>query len=171
MTAHPVDLHCVSVQCGGDAVLRGLLRVSHGAQVAVVGPNGAGKSTLFKALVGLLPLESDRILIHGRPAGDQHDPIAYVPQREEIDWHFPVSVWDVVMMGRYGRLRWFRRPAADDRAVAEALDLLDLGPLAKRPISEIQRRAAAAGLPDGAGAATTRAAARRAVHEGRRARA
>ena len=139
MTAHPVDLDCVSVHYGGDAILQEVsLRVSHGAQVAVVGPNGAGKSTLFKALVGLLPLESGRILIHGRPAGDQHDPIAYVPQREEIDWHFPVSVWDVVMMGRYGRLGWFRRPAADDRrAVAEALDLLDLGPLAKRPIGEL----------------------------------
>ena len=124
---------------GGDAVLQEVsLRVAHGAQVAVVGPNGAGKSTLFKALVGLLPLRSGRILVHGRPAGGPADPVAYVPQREEIDWHFPVNVSDVVMMGRYGRTGWLRRPGPADRlAVAAALDLMDLTSLARRPISEL----------------------------------
>ena len=135
----PLDVDCVSVRYGGDAVLQEVsIKVAHGAQVAVVGPNGAGKSTLFKALVGLLPVRSGRILVHGRPAGGRTDPVAYVPQREEIDWHFPVNVTDVVMMGRYGRTGWLRRPGpADRRAVAAALDLMDLGGRARRPISEL----------------------------------
>jgi anchored repeat-type ABC transporter ATP-binding subunit len=134
-----LDIDCVSVRYGGDAVLQEVsLRVAHGAQVAVVGPNGAGKSTLFKALVGLLPLRSGRILVHGRPAGVRTDPVAYVPQREEVDWHFPVTVADVVMMGRYGRIGWLRRPGpADRQAVAAALDLMDLTDLARRPIGDL----------------------------------
>src|SRR5512138_3479316 len=91
------------------------LQVPHGARVAVVGPNGAGKSTLFKALAGLLPLRSGRILIHGQPWGLHQDCVAFVPQREEVDWRFPVTVADVVMMGRYGRLGWLRRPSSADR--------------------------------------------------------
>src|SRR5690606_2527586 len=73
----------------------------HGARVAVVGPNGAGKSTLFKALVGLLPTQSGRIMVHGLPLGQHLDCVAYVPQREEVDWRFPLSVMDVVGMGRF----------------------------------------------------------------------
>jgi ABC-type Mn2+/Zn2+ transport system ATPase subunit len=134
-----LDVDCVSVHYGGDDVLQEVsLSVSHGTQVAVIGPNGAGKSTLFKALVGLLPLRSGRILLHGRPAGGRTDPIAYVPQREEVDWQFPVSVMDVVLMGRYGRTGWLRRPGRADReAVAAALDLMDLGDLARRPIGDL----------------------------------
>ena len=114
------------------------LSVPHGAQVAIVGPNGAGKSTLFKALVGLLPLRTGRVLLHGRPPGGQADPIAYVPQREEIDWSFPVTVRDVVMMGRYGRLGWLRRPREEDRrVVARCLDELGIAELAGRAIGEL----------------------------------
>lgn len=114
------------------------MAVPHGAQVAVVGPNGAGKSTLFKALVGLLPLRSGRVLVHGRPPNNQEDPVAYVPQREEVDWRFPVSVRDVVSMGRYGRVKPLRRLRAADRAaVEEALATLDLMPLADRPVGEL----------------------------------
>ena len=114
------------------------MHVPHGAQVAIVGPNGAGKSTLFKALVGLLPLRGGRVLLHGRAPGGQADPIAYVPQREEIDWSFPVTVSDVVMMGRYGRLGWLRRPQAADReVVARCLDELGIAALAGRAIGEL----------------------------------
>jgi ABC-type Mn2+/Zn2+ transport system ATPase subunit len=114
------------------------MHVPCGAQVAIVGPNGAGKSTLFKALVGLLPLRGGRVLLHGRAPGGQADPIAYVPQREEIDWSFPVSVSDVVMMGRYGRLGWMRRPQAADReVVARCLDELGIAALAGRAIGEL----------------------------------
>ena len=114
------------------------LTVPHGAQVAVVGPNGAGKSTLFKAIVGLLHPRRGRVLIHGASPGDQTDPVAYVPQREEVDWRFPVTVADVVMMGRYGRLGPLRRPQPADRAaVARALGQLGINDLAGRPIGEL----------------------------------
>ena len=132
-------LESVTVTYGGRPALDDVtMSVPHGAQVAIVGPNGAGKSTLFKALVGLLPVRSGRVRMHGRAPGGQTDPIAYVPQREEIDWGFPVTVHDVVMMGRYGRLGWFRRPAAADRqVVARCLDELGIAELERRAIGEL----------------------------------
>lgn len=134
-----LELEGVTVTYNGRPALEDVtLHVSHGARVAVVGPNGAGKSTLFKALVGLLPLRSGRILIHGRPLGHHQDCVAYVPQREEVDWRFPVTVADVVMMGRYGRLGWLGRPGKDDRAiVARSLEQMGLMDLANRPIGEL----------------------------------
>ena len=132
-------IDAVTAGYDGRPALAGVtMHVPHGAQVAVVGPNGAGKSTLFKALVGLLPVRSGRVLLHGRPPGGQMDPIAYVPQREEIDWSFPVTVRDVVTMGRYGRLGWFRRPKAADReVVARSLEELGIAELAGRAIGEL----------------------------------
>jgi len=129
----------LTVRYDGSAALDDVsLEVPHGAQVAIVGPNGAGKSTLFKAMVGLLRPQRGRVLVHGRAPGDQTDPVAYVPQREEIDWRFPVTVADVVMMGRFGRLGALRRPQAADReAVAKALDELSIAHLARRPIGEL----------------------------------
>jgi len=112
--------------------------VAEGARVAVVGPNGAGKSTLFKALAGLLPVAAGRLLVHGALPGAHKECVAYVPQREEVDWRFPVTVFDVVMMGRYGRLGWFRRASRPDReAVQRSLEQLGLTPLARRPIGEL----------------------------------
>jgi ABC-type Mn2+/Zn2+ transport system ATPase subunit len=134
-----LTLEDVTVTYDGKAVLRDVtLSVPHGAQVAIVGPNGAGKSTLFKALVGLLPIRSGVALLRDREPARQGDTIAYVPQREEIDWGFPVTVHDVVMMGRYGSLGWFRRPAAVDRqVVARCLDDLGIAALEKRAIGEL----------------------------------
>jgi len=127
------------VRYNGAPALDGVsLVVPHGAQVAVVGPNGAGKSTLFKAIVGLLRPQSGRVLIHGRAPGDQADPVAYVPQREEVDWRFPVTVADVVMMGRYGRLGPLKRPQPADREVVRrSLEQLGIADLAGRPIGEL----------------------------------
>jgi ABC-type Mn2+/Zn2+ transport system ATPase subunit len=124
---------------GAPALTRVSMAVPHGAQVAIVGPNGAGKSTLFKVLVGLLPLRSGRVLLHGQVPGRRAaDTIAYVPQREEIDWGFPITVSDAVMMGRYGRLGWLRRPQASDReAAARCLQELDIADLAQRAIGEL----------------------------------
>jgi len=114
------------------------LTVPHGAQIAVVGPNGAGKSTLFKAMVGLLPMVSGEVLLHGQPRSEYKEPVAYVPQKEEVDWRFPVTVLDVVAMGRYGRGRWLKRLTATDRAsIHESLERLDIMDLAHRPIGEL----------------------------------
>lgn len=112
--------------------------VPHGTRVAIVGPNGAGKSTLFKALVGLLPLRRGRILIHGLPLGNHQDCVAYVPQRNEVDWKFPVTVSDVVLMGRYGKLGWFNRPGKrDGLIVTRSLEQMDIANLAREPIGDL----------------------------------
>jgi ABC-type Mn2+/Zn2+ transport system ATPase subunit len=134
-----LEIENVSVAYNGAPVLRDVsFRIPHGTRIAVVGPNGAGKSTLFKALVGLLPLRAGRVLIHGLPLGHHLDCVAYVPQREEVDWRFPVTVTDVVMMGRYGRLGWLRRPGKQDHvAVARALDQMRVRDLAAQPIGDL----------------------------------
>ena len=112
--------------------------VPEGTRVAVVGPNGAGKSTLFKALVGLLPIERGEMLIHGVAFGVHQECVAYVPQREEVDWRFPVNVRDVVMMGRYGALGWLKRPSRqDDAIVKRALTQMNIANLAQQPIGEL----------------------------------
>jgi manganese/iron transport system ATP-binding protein len=98
------------------------IAVEPGSLLAVVGPNGAGKSTLLKLMAGLIEPWSGRIQILGAPAGREAHRVAYVPQAELVDWAFPVTVEDVVMMGRFPRLGRFRRPTGDDRrAVADAL--------------------------------------------------
>ena len=134
-----LEMRDVTVAYGSRLALDSVsLTVPHAAQVAVVGPNGAGKSTLFKAMMGLLPMRTGEMLIHGRPAGEYQDPIAYVPQREDVDWRFPVTVYDVVAMGRYGRRGWLRRLSPGDREViARCLERLGISALAGRPIGEL----------------------------------
>lgn len=112
--------HASAAYDGGLALEDVTCAIGRGARVAVLGPNGAGKSTLFKAAAGLLPLRAGRLTVRGRPAGAPGAEVTYVPQREEVDWRFPVTVADVVMMGRYGRLGLFRRPGAADRAAVSA---------------------------------------------------
>lgn len=138
-TPHRLEVINISIGYGDQIVLRDVsFQVPHGARVAVVGPNGAGKSTLFKGLVGLLPLKSGRILIHGLDLGLHQDCVAYVPQREEVDWKFPVTVTDVVMMGRFGKLGWLRRPSkADQDVVCESLNQLGIADLGKKSIGEL----------------------------------
>ncbi len=129
----------VRIGYNGTPILENLsFQVPHGARVAVVGPNGAGKSTLFKALVGLLPYQAGQILIHGLPLGNHQDCVAYVPQREEVDWRFPVTVADVVMMGRYGQQGWLRGPSKADRAAVErGMEQMDILHMAEHPINEL----------------------------------
>jgi manganese/zinc/iron transport system ATP- binding protein len=114
------------------------LSLDEGRLVAIVGPNGAGKSTLLKAALGLVPLSSGYVRVFGRPYGEVRDRVAYVPQRESVDWDFPADVFDVVLMGRYGRRGWFRRPsAADRRAAHEALERVGMAQYADRQISRL----------------------------------
>lgn len=114
------------------------VRIPAGDRVVLVGPNGAGKSTLFKAIVGLLPPLEGRILIHGQPFGSHLDCVAYVPQREEVDWRFPVTVGDVVLMGRYGHIGRLRRPRPEDRAIVErSMEEMGIAELSGQPISAL----------------------------------
>jgi manganese/iron transport system ATP-binding protein len=137
----PARLELINVTVGynGSPALKDVsLQIPHGARVAVVGPNGAGKSTLFKALVGLLPIQKGRILVHGLPLGDHQDCVAYVPQREDVDWRFPATVEDVVLMGRFGRLGWFKRPSErDHQLVAQSLEQMGILNLAKTSIGDL----------------------------------
>jgi ABC-type Mn2+/Zn2+ transport system ATPase subunit len=134
-----LELRGVSAGYDGALILDDIsFQVPHGARVAIVGPNGAGKSTLFKVLVGLLPARRGEVLIHGLPLGAHQDCVAYVPQRNDIDWRFPVTVSDVVMMGRYGRLGWTRRPTRLDREIVlHSLAQLHIADLAERSIGEL----------------------------------
>lgn len=134
-----LDLENVSAGYDGRIVLRELtFQVPHGGQVAVVGPNGAGKSTLFKVLVGLLPLRSGKILVHGEALGQHNDCVAYVPQNGEVDWRFPLTVMDVVMMGRYGKKGWWKGSnKADEEAVLRAMEQMDIDDLSNMPIGDL----------------------------------
>jgi len=109
-----------------------------GQMVGVIGPNGAGKSTLFKAILGLIPRQQGEILLHEAPALDQRAMMGYLPQLEEINRAFPVSVEDVVMMGRYPRVGWCRRPGPEDeQAVHQALTRVDLVSHARAQIGRL----------------------------------
>ncbi len=134
-----LEIEQINVGYNGLVVLKDLsFQVPHGARVAVVGPNGAGKSTLFKALVGLLPLKSGHIFIHGLPLGQHIDCVAYIPQREEVEWHFPVTVMDVVMMGRFGHLGWLRQPGKKDREIVQrSLNQMGIANLASLSIGDL----------------------------------
>ncbi|MGI8942966.1 MAG: manganese/iron ABC transporter ATP-binding protein [Qipengyuania sp.] len=111
-----------------------------GSITALVGMNGSGKSTLFKAIMGFVPLASGSISIIGGSvrAALKSNLMAYVPQNEDIDWDFPVLVEDVVMMGRYGRMNWLRRPRQEDyAAVGSALERVDMSSFRTRQIGEL----------------------------------
>jgi manganese/zinc/iron transport system ATP- binding protein len=114
------------------------LEIPEGKIVAIVGPNGAGKSTLIKSSLGLLPKLSGWVKFFDQPYSKVRKKVSYVPQRETVDWDFPVSVFDVALMGRYGHLGWIKRPGEEDKKKAlEALDKVGMLEFRDRHISEL----------------------------------
>ncbi|MDE2742518.1 MAG: ABC transporter ATP-binding protein, partial [Gemmatimonadota bacterium] len=114
------------------------LDVPEGQLVGIIGPNGSGKSTMIKAIMDLVPKASGWVKIYGEDYSQMRKIIGYVPQRESVDWDFPVSALDVVLMGRYGHVGWMRRPSKEDRRLAwAALDEVGMTPFAERQISQL----------------------------------
>lgn len=138
-TQAPIEVHDVTVAYDRKPVLWNVdLTIPQGKLVGVLGPNGAGKSTLLNAIMGLLPLASGNVRIFSEPLEKQRGRIAYVPQRESVDWDFPTNALDVVLMGRYGRLGLFRRPGKADHEIAlQCLEKVGMHGFAKRQISQL----------------------------------
>lgn len=141
MSVPAVEVDAVTVRYGEVTALDGAsLTLAAGRVCGLVGMNGSGKSTLFKTIMGLVKPDAGGVLIQGgSPAqARRRGVVAYVPQSEEVDWSFPVSVRDVVMMGRYGHLGFTRRPRTRDHdAVDRALERVDLADLADRQIGQL----------------------------------
>ena len=135
----PLEVHDLTVAYHKRPVLYGIdLKVPMGSLVGIIGPNGAGKSTFIKAIMGLLPLSCGWVKIFGRSFRESCHRVGYVPQRESVDWDFPVNVMDVVLMGRYGRLRLAQRPTRQDREIArECLEKVKMLPFANRQIGNL----------------------------------
>ena len=135
----PLSIHDVTVAYHRKPVLWDIdLDVPQGVLMGVVGPNGAGKSTLIKAAMALVPVASGQVRIYGQPYRKQRRLVGYVPQRESVDWDFPVSALDVVTMGTYGELGWLRPVGRRqrDRAMG-ALDRVGMADYAHRQISQL----------------------------------
>tara|TARA_B100001093_G_scaffold274326_1_gene262260 strand:+ start:1148 stop:1954 length:807 start_codon:yes stop_codon:yes gene_type:complete len=114
------------------------LSIPEAKLVGIVGPNGAGKSTLIKACLNLLPKTSGAVQVFGKSYEEQRSMIGYVPQRESVDWDFPVSALEVVAMGLYGKIGWFRSVKSRHKKLAkEALDRVGIADLADRQISQL----------------------------------
>ncbi|VTU02099.1 peptide transporter : ABC transporter related protein OS=Caldithrix abyssi DSM 13497 GN=Calab_1772 PE=3 SV=1: ABC_tran [Gemmataceae bacterium] len=134
-----IEVHDLTVAYRDTPVLWDIdLTVPSGVLMAVVGPNGAGKTTLIKAVLGLLKPVSGRVLVGGVPYSPRAQSVAYVPQRGTVDWDFPTTALDVVLMGTYGKLGWFRRPGRAERAAAtDALARVGMAGFADRQISQL----------------------------------
>jgi manganese/iron transport system ATP-binding protein len=109
-----------------------------GRLTGIIGPNGAGKSTLIKAMLGLVPTTNGTAIYQGKPLMEQLEKVAYVPQRSQIDWTYPATVWDVVLMGRVRKTGWFRRfSTVSRRLAAEALERVGMSDYRDRPIGQL----------------------------------
>jgi manganese/zinc/iron transport system ATP- binding protein len=135
----PLAIHDLTVAYQRKPVLWDIeLNIPEGKLVGIVGPNGAGKSTLLKACLDLIPRTSGWAHVYGVPYRKARHRVAYVPQRESVDWDFPVNALDVVAMGSYRRLGWFRRVnAAETKRAMEALEQVGIAHLAHRQISQL----------------------------------
>lgn len=129
----------LSVSYGQKPVLWDInLELPVGKVIGIIGPNGAGKSTFIKAVMGLIPIDSGNIKIFGQSFKEASKRISYVPQRNSVDWDFPASVFDIVLMGRYAHLGLFQRPRQIDKEIAmRALEQVEMQHLAQRQIGQL----------------------------------
>lgn len=135
----PLSIHDMTVAYHRKPVLWDVdLDLPAGHLIGIIGPNGAGKSTLVKAALDLIPRASGRIHVFGKPYKEQRHLVAYVPQRESVDWDFPVSALDVVAMGLYGKLGWFRRVGKAEKELSrQALEKVGMADYAERQIRQL----------------------------------
>jgi len=139
-TQEPIlEVHDLTVSYSRKPVLWGIdFTLPSGSIAGIVGPNGAGKSTLLKTIMGLIPPSSGFVKLFGHPLEEVRHRVSYVPQRESVDWDFPVSVLDVVLMGRYGKVGLLRNTGERDRSIAlDCLDKVGMSAFAKRQISQL----------------------------------
>src|SRR5690606_21583033 len=134
-----LEVHDLTVSYARKPVLWGIdFTLPAGSIAGIVGPNGAGKSTLLKAVMGLVPVASGYVKLFDQPLQAVRNRVSYVPQRESVDWDFPVSVLDVVLMGRYEKLGLLRNPSNADRALAlDCLEKMGMAAFARRQISQL----------------------------------
>ena len=139
MAVNAIDVTDLTIAYKDKPVLWDVdMEVPSGTLMAIVGPNGAGKTTLIKSILGLIKPAAGQVLVYGKSFAEQRHLVGYVPQRGSVDWDFPTSVLDVVMMGRYGALGWLKRPGASERAAAlDALDKVGMKAFAERQISQL----------------------------------
>ena len=137
--ANTIKISNIGVQYRNVEALREISCEIHpGRLTGIIGPNGAGKSTLLKAMLGLIPASGGQVLYNDKPLEEQLDQVAYVPQRSQIDWSYPATVWDVVMMGRVRKTGWFRRfSSVSRRLAAESLERVGMGAYRDRPIGQL----------------------------------
>jgi manganese/zinc/iron transport system ATP- binding protein len=139
MNPPALELHDLTVSYAKKPVLYGVdVQVPQGALTGIIGPNGAGKSTMIHAIMGLTPASSGWVQIFGEFFEKNRHRVGYVPQREQVDWDFPVNVMDVVLMGRYGRRGWLRRVTKEDKQIAEeSLEKVGMLPFRNRQIANL----------------------------------
>lgn len=138
-SSYPLSVRDLTVAYQKNLVLRNVsLDIPEGQLIGIVGPNGAGKSTFIKAVQNLVPAAAGTVLVYGKPYKEQRRRIGYVPQRESVDWDFPTDALDVVLMGTYGQLGWFRRPGKQEKEWAlECLQKVGMAEYASRQISQL----------------------------------
>ncbi|MCK8825202.1 metal ABC transporter ATP-binding protein [Fuchsiella alkaliacetigena] len=134
-----VELEEVTVSYNEEPVLKEVsFSISQGEKVGIIGPNGAGKSTLIKAIMGLLAVDQGNIKVLGGSIDENRKKVAYIPQKEKIDWDFPISVEEVVMMGRYAHLGLFKRPQKEDRQlVNKSLEEVGMAEYKERQLGKL----------------------------------